>query len=152
MNRHVSKQCFRSSGFLRPQLWGSPATKRGSTVSQPTALPSHQAVRTSSSTSPSATERWVHVVARRSLSGYWTVNVGRFPVCCIVIFMFFCVWGGFRVFSCWPVRWTQWTCHSWMKLPWGAFGFFRYFSHLHDSISGVFFARRIFIFNLKSGL
>lgn len=31
-----------------------------------------------------------------------------------------------RAFSCWPVRWTQWTFHSWMKLLWGAFGCCRY--------------------------
>lgn len=55
----LTQLCLFCSDFLRPLPWEFLATKRGSTAFQSMVLPSRQETRTSSSTSPSVTERWV---------------------------------------------------------------------------------------------
>lgn len=55
-------------GFPRRPLWEFLATKRESTVFQSTAPPSLQEMRTLSSTSPMATERWVSSTRTRNVN------------------------------------------------------------------------------------
>lgn len=116
------RACFISLGCPRPLLWEFPATKRGFTASQSTAPPSPLETKTSSSTSPSATERWdfeFWFLVLQKLFVYQDFQQ-KTDSQTNIFFIFS------RVFSSWPARWTLWICPCWMKLPWEAFDCCRY--------------------------